>query len=60
MPKKQYPEKEPEIFPPKIPEIIPALDPEEPLIFPEEPDYFPDEDPDETPPFEVPPPGEGP
>jgi len=51
-----------EIPPPgKAPEIIPPLDPEEPIIVPElDPDIVPDERPFETPPFEMPPPGEGP
>lgn len=48
--------------PQKEPEVIPVADPEEPLQTPEtDPDIIPTEDPDETtPPYEVPPPGEGP
>lgn len=45
--------------PGKHPEVVPQSDPEEPVL-PEEPDFEPEEDPYETPPFEVPPPGEGP
>ncbi len=47
-------------LPEKHPEMIPPVDPEEPLIPDEDPDIIPDEDPFETPPFEVPAPGEGP
>lgn len=36
------------------------FDPEEPVIPIEEPDIIPDEDPFETPPYEIPDPGEGP
>lgn len=43
-----------------IPEIEPPFDPEEPFVPEEDPDLIPDEDPFETPPYEVPPPGEGP
>lgn len=44
-----------------IPEVNPFDIPEEPEIKPEEePDIIPDEEPFETPPYEVPPPGEGP
>ncbi len=46
------PKKETEIPPLTIPEQEPIIDPEEPLI--------PEEEPYETPPYEVPPPGEGP
>jgi hypothetical protein len=45
------PEKHPEIEPP---------DPEEPIVTEEDPEIIPDEDPDETPPYKTPPPGEGP
>ena len=48
-------------LPEKHPEIEPSVDPEEPLIPPEEdPDLIPDDDPYKTPPYEIPPPGEGP
>ena len=51
----------PEVRPPdKSPELEPVYDPEEPLIPLEDPDLIPDEDPFETPPFEYPPPAEGP
>jgi hypothetical protein len=42
--------------------IEPIIDPEEPLIIvPEEaPDLIPDDEPFETPPYEIPPLGEGP
>ena len=43
-----------------FPEQKPITDPEEPLVPIEDPDYIPEEDPFETPPIEVPPPGEGP
>jgi hypothetical protein len=46
--------------PEKHPEIDPPFDPEEPIIPEEAPDIIPDEDPFETPPHEIPPPGEGP
>jgi len=46
--------------PGKIPEMEPYAVSEE-LISPEEaPDLIPDLDPDEKPPYEIPPPGEGP
>jgi len=61
MPKKQQPDKPIEIpSPGKQPEIIPPVDPEEPIIPEEDPDIIPDEDPFETPPYEIPPPAEGP
>lgn len=51
-------------FPPpeKRAEIVPIIDPEVPLIIvPEEiPDLIPDDEPFETPPYELPPLGEGP
>lgn len=51
----------PEVLPPiKIPEIIPLIDPEEPLIPEEDPDAIPEEDPYVSPPYEIPPPAEGP
>jgi hypothetical protein len=50
----------PEVPTSPFPEQEPIVDPEEPLVPEESPDYIPEEDPFETPPFEVPPPGEGP
>ena len=47
-------------LPEKPPEVDTPSDPEEPLIPEEEPDMLPEEEPFETPPYEVPPPGEGP
>lgn len=46
--------------PEKDPEIILPFDPEDPIIPLEDPDIIPDEDPFETPPYEIPPPGESP
>ena len=46
--------------PEKHPEIKPPAEPEEPIIPEEDPDVIPDEDPGEKPPYEIPPPGEGP
>ena len=46
------PRRDPEVYPEEIPET--------PLLPAEEPDVIPQEDPFETPPYEVPPPGEGP
>ncbi len=46
--------------PGKKPEITPIFDPAEPVIPEVDPDFIPDDDPEETPPFEIPPPGEGP
>lgn len=46
--------------PKTIPEVEPPSDPEEPLIPVEDPDIIPEEEPFETPPYEIPPPGEGP
>lgn len=64
MPGNDQPKKIPEspIPSPLLPEEKPYDIPEEqPEIKPEEePDIIPDEDPFETPPYEVPPPGEGP
>ena len=61
MPKKIKPDKPFEIpSPQKQPEINPVVDPEEPIVPIEDPDIIPDEDPFETPPYEIPPPGEGP
>jgi hypothetical protein len=61
MPTKKQPGKPIETPPPgKNPEIIQPLDPEEPIIPEDDPDMIPDEDPFVTPPFEVPPPAEGP
>ena len=60
MPNKKQPGKPFEIpSPEKHPEIEPA-DPEEPIIPEEDPDIIPDENPFETPPYEIPPPAEGP
>jgi len=61
MPKKTKPGK-PEEYPTpgKHPEIQEPIDPEEPMIPDEDPDIIPDEDPFENPPYEVPPPAEGP
>ena len=51
----------PEIAPPlREPETPKPYDPEEPLIPEEDPDVIPEEDPFETPPYEVPSPGERP
>lgn len=62
MPKKTRPGKPSETpVPEKYPEIRPPDEPEEPITIPEEdPDIIPNEEPFEPPPFEVPPPGEGP
>jgi len=61
LPKKQPPGKPIETpLPGKTPETVPSFDPEEPVIPEEDPDIIPDEDPFETPPYEVPPPAEGP
>ena len=46
--------------PEKQPEVIQPVDPEEPIIPEEDPDVIPDEDPFETPPYEIPEPGEAP
>jgi hypothetical protein len=47
-------------LPDKHPEIKPTEDPEQPLIPEEDPDIIPDDDPFETPPYEIPKPGEAP
>ena len=61
MPNKKKPDKSIEIpMPKKEPEIILPLDPEDPSIPTEDPDILPEENPFETPPFEIPEPGEGP
>lgn len=61
MAKKTNPDKPFEIpLPGKTPETNPPFDPEEPIIPEEEPDIIPDEEPFETPPYEIPEPGEGP
>jgi hypothetical protein len=61
MPKKIQPSKPFEIpTPVKMPDIEPPDDPEQPFIPVEDPDSIPDEDPFETPPYEIPPPAEGP
>ncbi len=46
--------------PVKEPDTGPPADPEEPLLTDEDPDIIPDEETAETPPYEAPPPGEGP
>ncbi len=46
--------------PEKIVEVPEPFDPAEPLLPEENPDTIPEEEPFETPPFEVPPPAEGP
>jgi len=60
MPKKIQPKEPIEIPPAKYPEIHPDEITEIPLVPEEVPDIIPDEDPFETPPYEVPEPGEGP
>lgn len=61
MPKKIVPGQPVEYpSPGKHPEIQEPVDPEEPIIPEEDPDIIPDEDPFENPPYEVPPPAEGP
>jgi len=42
------------------PETKPSIHPEEPTIPKEDPDEIPHDDPFETPPYEIPPPGERP
>lgn len=56
--KKEEPNEIP--FPKKEPDINVPIDPEEPLLPKEDPNVLPDENPYETPPYEVPQPGEGP
>ncbi len=63
MPKKENQPKQPVEVPPppgKNIESDPDRVPELPQLPDEEPDIIPDEDPFETPPYEVPEPGEGP
>ena len=61
MAKKKEPGKPPENpSPEKYPEIKPQADPEEPIIPGKDPDIIPIEEPFETPPYEIPPPAEGP
>ncbi len=61
MPTKNQPHNPSEVpHPAKHPEVLPPVDPEEPLVPVEDPEIIPDEDPFETPPYEVPPPGEAP
>lgn len=61
MPKKNQPPSPVEIpKPAKRPEIPNLEEPEDPVIPEEDPDIVPDEDPFETPPYEIPPPAEGP
>jgi hypothetical protein len=50
----------PEVPSAPFPEQVPIVDPEDPLVPEEGPDFIPEEDPFETPPVEIPPPGEGP
>lgn len=56
MPTKKKPEAPSE---PPSPEIKPVKEPENPVAPEEDPDMIPDKDPVETPPYEIPPPGEG-
>ena len=61
IPKKKIPDKAIEIpTPKKEPDITVPIDPEGPSIPNEDPEIIPEENPFETPPFEVPKPGEGP
>lgn len=61
MEKKKQPNKPIETTSPETnSEMIPPIDPEEPIIPEEDPNIIPDEDPFETPPYEIPPPAEGP
>lgn len=61
MPKKIKPEVPVEIpSPGRDPEIHPDAIPDLPLLPDEDPDIIPDEEPFETPPHEIPEPGEGP
>jgi hypothetical protein len=61
MPKKKQPGSPFEIpAPQKRPDIVQPIDPEEPIIPEEDPEVIPDDDPFETPPYEIPEPGEGP
>ena len=65
---RNMPKKKPAIPPEEIPapgkhphpEVFPEEVPEAPVTPEEEPDIIPDDDPFETPPFEIPIPGEGP
>lgn len=58
MPKKQKPTEIP--LPVRNPEIDPDKIPENPVLPEEEPDIIPEEEPFETPPYEIPKPGERP
>jgi hypothetical protein len=61
MPKKIQPGQPIEVPGPLIyPELEPPFDPEEPIVPEEDPEIIPDENPYETPPYEIPEPGEGP
>lgn len=60
MPKKKQDPKPAEIPAPATPEVRPGDVPEYPVLPEEDPDVIPDDDPFETPPNEVPPPGERP
>ncbi len=46
--------------PKKEPDVAAPIDPEQPLLPEEDPGIIPEENPFETPPFEIPAPGEGP
>ncbi len=61
MKKSQSPKSPPEFpLPEKNPEFNPDVIPESPLLPEEEPDIIPEESPFQTPPYEVPSPGEAP
>jgi hypothetical protein len=61
MAKKKNPKEPFEIpFPGKRPEIDPDEIPDNPVLPEEDPEIIPDDEPSETPPYEIPPPGEGP
>ena len=61
MQKEKQPAKPIELpIPHKHPETVVPPDPEEPMVPNEDPDTIPEEDPFETPPYELPTPGEGP
>jgi hypothetical protein len=61
MQKSKTPIKLPEVEPPeKTVEVPKPIDPSPPLTPEENPDTIPEEEPFETPPYEVPPPAEGP
>ena len=61
MTKKKQPSKPFEIpYPGKRPELDPDKIPEDPVLPEKDPDFIPEEEPFETPPEELPIPGEGP